>query len=91
MTSQNVRILVGEKRELGIEVINLLGQDFVIDAAEYTIENTNGEIIEQGFPTINNKQLLVLFNATAKGRFYVIFKYHIGPEILKAKMLVEVI
>ena len=81
----------GEIREVGIEVINKLGQSFTIDAADYTILKSSGEEIEKGFPMIEGVKLITLFNAIEKGRYYVIFKYHIGAEILKAKILVEVI
>lgn len=81
----------GEVREVGIEVISQLGQDFVIDVAEYKIINKDKEVLEEGFPTIDRHKILLLFNATEKGEFSVIFKYHIGPEILKAKICVEVI
>lgn len=81
----------GEIRQVGIEVINQLGQDFEIEAAEYEIVKGDGTRVEYGFPMIEDKKILTLFNGANKGRFYVIFKYHIGPEILKAKILVEVI
>ncbi|WP_461206936.1 hypothetical protein [Clostridium sp. DL1XJH146] len=80
----------GEVREVGIEINNLLGQDFTIDASEYEILKTDGDVIETGQPTMDGHKLIALFSATEKGRFYVWFKYHIGPEILKAKILVEV-
>lgn len=81
----------GEVREVGIEIINQTCKDFIIDAAEYKIINKDKEILEEGFATINTNKILLLFNATKKGEFSVIFKYHIGPEILKAKIYVEVI
>ena len=86
-----MKIQVGEIREVGIEVISRLNQEFVIDAAEYQIIKKDGTEVEKSIPTINGHKLLILFNATEKGLFYVIFKYHIGPEILKAKVLVEVV
>ncbi len=81
----------GEIRQIGIEITNVAGQDFVIDAAEYEILDTEGNQIERGYPTINGHKILTLFNASQKGSFYVFFKYHIGPEILKAKIFVEVV
>lgn len=83
-------VYLGEIREIGIEVINKLSEDFVIEAAEYQITKKDGTEIEKGYPSIDNHKLLALFNAIEKGPFYIIFKYHIGPEILKSKVLVEV-
>jgi len=80
----------GEVREVGIEVINLLGQEFIIVAADYQIVREDGTVIETGQPAINGHKLIMLFTANQQGKFYVIFKYHIGPEILKAKIYVEV-
>lgn len=80
----------GEVREVGIEVINQLGQDFSIDAAEYKIISNDQEA-ESGFPTIVGHKIITLFNAAKTGEYNIIFKYHIGPEILKAKIFVEVV
>lgn len=81
----------GEIRQIGIEVSNVAGENFVIEAAEYEIVDTNGNQIERGYPTIDGHKLLTLFNANEKGSFNVYFKYHIGPEVLKAKVFVEVL
>lgn len=81
---------LGEIREVGIEVINQISEDFIIEAAEYQIISKEGTEIEQGFPTKNGHKLIALFSAVEKGVFYIIFKYHIGPEILKARISVEV-
>lgn len=81
---------LGEIREVGIEVINQLSEDFVIEAAEYQIVSKAGAEIEKGFPSINGHKLIALFKAVEKGVFYIIFKYHIGPEILKTRISVEV-
>ncbi len=82
---------VGEIRQVGIEVINQLQDDFVIDVAEYKVIDQNGAELEQGYPTIEGHKLITLFNANEIGRYYVVFKYHVGPEILKAKIYVEVV
>lgn len=85
----------GEVRQVGIEVINCLTEDFVIEAADYTIIkeiNNNQSIeVETGIPIIDKHKILVIFDASEKGTFYVWLKYHIGPEIYKAKILVEVV
>lgn len=84
----------GEVRQVGIEVINQLTEDFVIEAADYTIikEINNQSIkVETGIPVIDKHKILVIFDASEKGTFYVWLKYHIGPEIYKAKILVEVV
>lgn len=82
---------LGEIREVGIEVINNIGQDFTIEACDYSIIKTDGTEIEKGFPTIDGHKILTLFSASEKGVFSVIFKYHIGPEIIKAKLYMEVV
>lgn len=82
---------LGEVREVGIEVINQLGQDFSIDAADYQILKKDGIEVDKGFPMIDGHKILTLFNAKEKGVFYVMFKYHIGAEILKAKIFMEVV
>lgn len=81
---------IGEVREIGIEVINQFSEDFVIEAAEYQIISKSGTEIEKGVPTINGHKIMTLFAAVEKGWFFLIFKYHIGPEILKARISVEV-
>lgn len=80
---------LGEIREVGIEVISNIRQDFVIDAADYQILKDNVEV-DKGLPTIDKHKILTLFSAMEKGRYVVIFKYHIGAEIFKAKVYVEV-
>lgn len=82
---------LGEVREVGIEVVNQLGQDFSIDAAEYQIIKKDGVEVDKGFPMIEGHKILTLFSAVERGLFYVVFKYHIGAEILKAKIFMEVI
>lgn len=86
-----MRIYEGEVRMIGIEIENTLDNNFVIETADYTITDKNKNIIEQGFPTIEDHRIVVLFSGTEKGVYQVTFKYHIGPEILKARILVEVI
>jgi len=80
----------GEVREVGIEVINQNNEDFIVDACEYSIIE-NGIEIEKGVATIDGHKLLTLFSARKKGKYYVIFKYHIGPEIIKSKIHMEVL
>lgn len=81
----------GEVREVGIEVINQLGQDFLIEAAEYLMQKLDGSEVEKGMAMIQDHKILTLIKGRDKGRFYVVFKYHIGAEILKAKIFIEVI
>ena len=83
-------IFDGEVRQIGIEVISNTGQEFVIDAAEYSVEDSDGTEIENGLPAIDGHKITMLFTASGTGVFFVIFKYHIGPEILIAKIDVEV-
>lgn len=80
---------LGEIREVGIEVVSNIRQDFVIDVAEYQVVKDNIEI-DRGYPTIDGHKILTLFSATEKGKYTVIFKYHIGAEIFIAKVYVEV-
>lgn len=86
-----MRIYEGEVRMIGIEIENTLDNNFVIETADYVITDKNKNIIEQGFPTIDGRRIVILFSGTNKGVYNVNFKYHIGPEILKARILVEVI
>ena len=83
-------ILEGEVRKVGIEVISNLNQDFVIDAADYAIYDSTDAEIETGVPTIEGHRVATLFNAATKGTYTVVIKYHIGAEILKANINVEV-
>lgn len=80
----------GEVRKIGIEVVSQLNQDFIIEAADFSIIKINGEIVENGIPTIEEHKILTLFAANQVGKFYCEFTYRIGPEILKAKIYVEV-
>lgn len=81
----------GEIRRVGIKVSSRVNENFTIEAAEYKVLSTNQEVLDNGFPSIEGHKITTLFNAIDKGVFYVLFKYHIGPEILKAKVVVEVI
>lgn len=85
-----MQFLVGEVREIGIEVTNSNGQDFIIEAAEYEIHKGK-EILENGHATIDGHKILTLFSATDVGKYYCKFTYHIGPEILKAIIIMEVV
>lgn len=80
----------GEVREIGIEVVSQVKQDFIIEAADYVITKTDGTTIESGTATIDGRKILTLFSAQEVGKFYVWFIYRIGPEILKAKIYLEV-
>lgn len=80
----------GEVRQIGIEVINQSNQDFTIDAADFTILDNNEQNIESGVPTIDGHKILTLFSAQSVGKYYVQFKYHIGPEIMISKVYIEV-
>ena len=80
----------GEVREVGIEVFNELGQDFEIETAEYEVVDTQERTIDKGYADIKGHRILALFSAQERGRFYMVFTYRIGPEILKAKIFLEV-
>lgn len=80
----------GEVRRIGIEVVSQLNQDFEIEAADFVIFKSNGEIVERGIPTIEEYKIMTLFSAQDKGQHHCEFTYRIGPEILKAKIYVEV-
>lgn len=86
-----MKLFLGETRYVGIEVINKLGQFFEIEAAEYKIYDRQNNELSRGIPVVQEKQIFTLFNASEKGLYYLDFKYHIGPEVLKARILVEVI
>lgn len=86
-----MRIYEGEVRKIGIEVENAVDNNFVIEAADYVITDKDKQIITEGLPNIDGHRMFILFSGTDKGVYQVTFKYHIGPEILKARILVEVI
>lgn len=81
----------GEVRKIGIEVTSQLNQDFVIETADFIITKITGEVLEQGISTIEEHKILTLFSAQEIGKYCCEFTYRIGPEILKAKIYVEVI
>lgn len=81
----------GEVRKVGIEVISQVNDSFAIDAADFTIHMDDGTEIETGSATIDGHKILALFSANEIGKYVCEFSYHIGPEILKAKINVEVI
>lgn len=81
----------GEVRKVGIEVISQLNEDFIIETADFVIMKLTGEILEQGIPTIEEHKISTLFSANEVGKFYCEFTYRIGPEILKAKIYMEVV
>lgn len=83
----------GEVRQVGIEVVSQLAQDFIIETADYRILKKDGTEIENGISTIDEHKILTIFSAATldPGQYYCEFTYRIGPEILKAKICVEVI
>lgn len=86
-----ITLAQGEVREIGIEVISQVEQDFTIETADFVIVNANDNTqIENGTATIDDKKILTMFSAANIGSYYCIFTYRIGPEILKAKIYVEV-
>lgn len=82
-------LLQGEVRQVGIEVISNKAQTFIIDNADYMIDNLNGQI-DSGGATIDGHKILTLFSATTPGSHSILFTYRIGAEIFKAKIYVEV-
>jgi hypothetical protein len=80
----------GEVRQVGIEVISQVKQDFIIENADYRIIKRDGTLIEQGTATVEGHKILTLFSGQSEGVFYCEFTYRIGAEILKAKVLMEV-
>lgn len=83
-------LLIGEVRQIGIEVTSNIKQEFVIESADYKIIKSDGTIIESGVATIEDKKILTLFSANASGDFYCEFTYRIAAEILKAKIRILV-
>lgn len=81
---------LGEVRQVGIQVLNQIGQDFTIETADYEIINSNGESLEKGYATIEEHKILTLFHSSEIGNFYCIFTYRIASEILKAKVYIRV-
>lgn len=80
----------GEVRRIGIEVVSQVNDSFAIDTADYSITDSAGRVIENGIPTIDGHKIETLFSANNIGRFFCEFTYRIGPEILKAKIYLEV-
>ena len=80
----------GEVRQIGIEVISQLNQDFIIDAADFSILDNTRQTIENGIPTIEGHKIIMLFSGQKAGRYNILFTYHVGPEIMKAKIYIEV-
>ena len=80
----------GEVRQVGIEVISKVKQNFIIEASDYKILKIDGTVVETGESTIDGYKILTLFSAQEQGIYNIEFTYRIGPEILKAKLYVEV-
>jgi hypothetical protein len=92
-----VIVTKGEVREVAIEVINEHKDQFIIETANYEIINLLSSfqglptaVIETGVATIEGHTISTLFSASQFGNYNVIFTYRIGPEILIAKVYVEV-
>jgi hypothetical protein len=81
----------GEVRKVGVEVTNRLNQDFIIDAADFSILAEDGTEIEKGYPTIDGHKVIALFSGSTLGKFTCEFTMHIGVEILKSKIEIEVL
>lgn len=81
----------GEVRRIGIEVMSQVNDNFMIDTAGYKVINaSNNTVLESGIPTIDEHKIMLLFSAREVGKYYIEFEYHIGPEILKANIYMEV-
>ena len=86
-----MKFLLGEVRQVGIEVISTVNQSFVIAAADYSIENRESfDVISAGTATIEDYKILTLFAAASVGKFQVVFTYRIAAEILKAVVYIDV-
>jgi|AGTN01.2.fsa_nt_gi hypothetical protein len=81
----------GEVRKIAIDVSSRLGQDFVIDSADFVILKEDGTEVTRGYPTIDGHKLTVLYSAIEAGRFICELTFRIGPEILKYKVYVKVV
>ena len=85
-----MNINIGEVRKIGIEVSSRLGQDFIIESADYVITDENGTEVTRGYPSIDGHKIVALFTAAEAGRFECEFTFRIGPEILKNKINIKV-
>jgi hypothetical protein len=81
-----MNINIGEVRKIGIEVTSRLGQDFIIESADYVITAEDGAEVDRGYPSIDGHKIVALFTAAEVGRFIMEFTFRIGPEILKNKI-----
>ena len=81
----------GEIRNIGLTISNSKIDSFVIDSAQFAISDPNENISIHGDATINGNSIYTLFSADNIGKYNVTFIYKIGPEILKAKLYIDVV
>ena len=90
-------LIKGEKRNVGIRVINTLGETFTIASAECVIRNPKNEVIETIPATIEDDKVFILFDTTlnnyiTNNTYYVDFTISIenSEKVLKSNVRVYI-
>lgn len=82
--------IVGETKYVDLEVSSKEGTPFVITSATWTLESM-GEEIAHGTATVDGHKVSVLLTAPEEvGRYTLIIWYNIPPEVIGAKVIVNV-
>lgn len=86
-----MNFLLGETKEVRIEVVSTRNDSFTIQSATFTLTRVGSVQPEaQGAATIDNADIYTLITPRSTGRYYLYFTYQIANETLKALVDLEV-
>lgn len=88
-----MNFVLGEQKEVGIEIKNRKNKPFIIDNASYELKMFGRNIIESsGTATVDNesKEITAIINPLEKGTYILTFIYEVYQEILKAEVQIAV-
>ena len=82
--------IIGETKFVELEVASRDGSEFTITSATWTLESM-GEEVDHGTAIIDGHKVSVLLTAPEiAGRYTLIIWYNIPPEVIGAKVVVNV-
>jgi hypothetical protein len=86
-----MKFILGETKEVKIEVISTKDDPFTIRAGTYTLKRVrDGELESSGAATINGHEVAALVTPTQVGVYTLELSYEIASEKLKAQVGIEV-
>lgn len=82
--------MIGETKWIDLEISSKDNQDFTITSSNWSLESM-GKEIDHGNATITGHNISVLLTAPEKvGQYKLVIWYNIPPEVIAAKVIVNV-